>query len=63
MNYLLRFIHVSETAVVAGLAAFTGYVFNLFVRAVGKVAGVRVRRHNCSAQIMLPEYMYIENWM
>ena len=54
---------MSETAVVAGLAAFTGYVFNLFVRAVGKVAGVRVRRHNCSAQIMLPEYMYIENWM
>lgn len=54
---------MSETAVVAGLAAFTGYVFDLFVRAVGKVAGVRVRCHDRSSQIMVPEYVYIENWM
>lgn len=47
LNYLLRFIHVSETAGVAGLAAFTGYVFDLFVRAVGEVAWVRVGSHDC----------------
>ena len=47
LNYLLRFIHVSETAGVAGLAAFTGYVLDFFVRAVGEVAGVRVGSHDC----------------
>lgn len=48
LNYLLRFIHVSETASVARLATFTGYVFDLLVRAVGEVAGVRVGSHDCS---------------
>lgn len=62
MNYLLRFIHVSETAVVAGLAAFMGYVFDLFVRTVGEVAGIRVGCHDCSG-LNNGDCVYIENRM
>jgi hypothetical protein len=43
--HLLLGVHAGKTSLVATLASLASNVFNLLVRAVAEVSGVRVRGH------------------